>query len=306
MAHALAPSTRQMYATTWQKFKDFIENTLDQQATLPASINQIHLYVAHLHSLHYKHSTILTHLSAISHQHKMRKLPDPTAQYSTAKMLAGVMNLQDNKTDQRRPITIAILMGLLVALTGCTRTDYEAALYRSMYTLMYYACLRASEVIQTSTPRHNLTLAQIHLLPNHNAFKITFHSYKHSNHQQTVILVTSTTDRACPVAALRHYLTLRGNAPGPLFQLANQPITRQHFLKCLHNCLKYINIPSTNYNVHSFRIGRTTDMAQQNIPHSTIQKIGRWKSTAFLQYIRPSQVTTQPNTLPRSTPGHPL
>ena len=75
------------------------------QATLPLSKQHIHLYIAYLHSIQYKHSTIATHISAISHYHKISSLPDPTSTCATAKILTGVKNSQAQLPDARRPVT---------------------------------------------------------------------------------------------------------------------------------------------------------------------------------------------------------
>jgi hypothetical protein len=231
-------------------------------------------------------------LSAISHHHKMASLPDPTSNYATSKLMTGVLNSQPIQNDTRRPITKHLLHKLLQALTYCAATDYDILLFHSMYTLMYYACLRASEATLTDNPHHLLQRSSV-TKPSHSAFKLTFLSYKHSTLPAT-ITVTSTQDAGCPVASMLNYLAQRGTADGPLFAKQDRPITRQMLLKILHLCLGHLNLNSEGYNLHSFRIGRTTDLAMANTPHSTIQKIGRWKSNAFIKYIRPQEISTNP------------
>ena len=268
---------------------------------LPLTVQQIQLYISYLFTLKYKSSTIVSHLSAISHMHKINQHPDPTCAYATSKMLTGVRNIQGQKPDQRQPITHNILLGLLAALPYCAPTMSDISLFKSMFTLMYYACLRASEVLQTETPQHILHLNNIRFNSNNEAYNITFRSYKHSTNSEHQIVVTSTSTPACPVTALRHYLPSRGPNPGPIYIRKGLPVTRSHFLHVLHACLKYLHLNHSSFNIHSFRIGRTTDMAQQNVPHYAIQQIGRWRSTAFLKYIRPQEITTQPSAQPRTT-----
>jgi len=301
MEHALAPSTRKMYQANYQKCKDFIEMTLHQTSILPFTAEQIHLYVAYLHSMKYKHSTIVSHLSGISHYHKINQLQDPTTIYPTVKLLAGLRNLQAASPDQRLPITKTILIGLTTVLTACAPSSYEEKMYKSMFTLMYYGCLRASEVLLTDTPQHNLTIDNIDIHPEAQTFLINFTSFKHHFQKQPTIQVASTDGPDCPVKALKAYINIRPNVSGPLYIHHNRPVQRKLFVKTLQDCLRYLNIPTTNYNIHSFPIGRTTDMAQQSIPHDAIQQIGRWKSNAYLKYIRPQHISAQPAAFPSTS-----
>ena len=294
MNSSMAKSTRTLYQKAWQKCKEFITIHLKMQVKLPLSEQHLHLYIAHLHSIQYKHSTIATHISAISHYHKIASLPDPTTTYATAKILTGVKNSQVQLPDARRPVTRKILLGLVVALRSCTDNQYEYLLYKSLFTLMYYACLRASEVIQTDTPQHIINVSQIQLLADHRSYRLHLNSFKHSNPGGFTIYVTSTTGQDCPVTSLTKYLKQRGSQPGPLYTIIGSPLTRHQFTRKLNHCLTYLNLPHRVYNTHSFRIGRTTDMAASNVPHTTIQHIGRWKSNAYLRYVRPAIITTMP------------
>ena len=152
MEKSLTPSTTTAYQKCYQKCLTFIQNDLNQLPRMPITTEQLHLYIAHLHDAKYKHATIAMHVSAISHFHKMKNLSDPTASYSTAKILTGVKNTQASTVDARLPITKDILGGLIHALQACTLNNREESLYKSMFTTMYYACLRASEVLASSTP----------------------------------------------------------------------------------------------------------------------------------------------------------
>ena len=208
--------------------------------------------------------------------------------------MTGLKNGQIQIPDARRPITRKILFRIIAALKHCTLNHYECHLFKSLFSLMYYACLRASEVITTGTPQHIITKEQLCLLKDHKSYRLHLKSYKHSHTNGFTIYVNSTYETDCPVRHLDKYLQLRGTKVGPLYQIDGSPITRHQFTKVLHLCLKYINLSPKDYNTHSFRIGRTTDMAAANVPHTTIQHIGRWKSTAYLKYVRPNVITSLP------------
>ncbi|XP_071144984.1 uncharacterized protein [Mytilus edulis] len=47
-----------------------------------------------------------------------------------------------------------------------------------------------------------------------------------------------------------------------------------------------LQVDTRYYKAHSFRIGAATSAAAKGIPHSVIQGMGRWKSSAFMKYIR--------------------
>ena len=88
------------------------------------------------------------------------------------------------------------------------------------------------------------------------------------------------------------YIAVRGNTPGPLFiQQANLPVNRASFVHFLNKCLVTSNLQVSRYNTHSFRIGRATQMAMDGHTNDQIKAAGRWKSSAFLKYIRPSYFT---------------
>ena len=57
------------------------------------------------------------------------------------------------------------------------------------------------------------------------------------------------------------------------------------------------------FSTHSLRIGGATALAAAGVPDSTIQTLGRWKSLAFLVYIRTSITTLQRALLSMINPG---
>ena len=57
----------------------------------------------------------------------------------------------------------------------------------------------------------------------------------------------------------------------------------------IRSILSSLGLPQDDYAGHSFLIGAATTAARAGIEDSTIQALGRWRSAAFLQYIRMPQ-----------------
>lgn len=101
------------------------------------------------------------------------------------------------------------------------------------------------------------------------------------------IYIGRSNNALCPVSALLNYLTVRGTSPGILFRFQdNTPLTKPKFTSKFRDFLKLAGIDDTLYAGHSFRIGAATTAAAKGVEDSLIQTLGRWKSSAYLTYIR--------------------
>ena len=101
------------------------------------------------------------------------------------------------------------------------------------------------------------------------------------------IVVGRTGKDLCPVAALVAFVKVRGSGSGPFFRdSAGVAITKERFVAETRRCLESAGLQQGDYAGHSFRIGAATTAAMVGISDSSIQMLGRWRSSAFLQYIR--------------------
>ena len=69
-----------------------------------------------------------------------------------------------------------------------------------------------------------------------------------------------------------------------------EPLTSQHFSYKLKECIRLLGLPSTNCSSHSFRIGAATSAVMAGMSDEQIKNMGRWRSSAFKQYIRPNHL----------------
>lgn len=280
----------------WNIFSDFTKQILFIPKPLPATPHTVALFIAHLYSRGKKYHTILTYISAIAYFHRVNLHPDPTDNYLISKSLQGVKNTCP-PTVPLSPVTQSLLSQLCHGIWHASIGNYTKAMLQSMFTLMYFGCLRIGEVATSTHNDNTLQLNQLSLQLAAGTLKslcIDFKSFKHSGSKIPNLTIIAQADRhICPVYALANYIKVRGSKPGPLYLDCFQvPINRSKFVKLLKISLDQVGLSNTNINTHSFRVGRATDLSLSNYSDTHIQEIGRWRSNAYKRYIRPSAVSS--------------
>ena len=161
-------------------------------------------------------------------------------------------------------------------------------------TITFFGFCRSGEVtVQSESkfdPQTHLCFSDIAvdnaLSPNTISIKLK-HSKTDQFRKGVNLVMGRTNDNLCPVTALLSYLVHQGDHPGPLFQWDNHtPLSKSKFVDHVRHALLAANVPAHLYTGHSFRIGVATIAASAGIEDSTIQTLGRWKSSAYLLYIR--------------------
>ena len=91
------------------------------------------------------------------------------------------------------------------------------------------------------------------------------------------------------MAAVLDYLSVRGNAPGPLFRNGDgSPLRRRQFVLRVQGALTQAGVSGELFNGHSFRIGAATSASQAGVSETTIKILGWWQSMAYRGYIDPA------------------
>ena len=173
--------------------------------------------------------------------------------------------------------------------------SYANTLIWAACCLAFFSFLQVSEFTIPSNTSYN---EECHLSPadisiddrnNPQLLKLKIKQSKTDPFRRGVdIYLGATGTTLCPIKAILPYLALRPNHHnGPLFIFEDgRSLTHQHFSSILDNLLSRLGFDTTQYNTHSFRIGAATTAAQANIPHTSIQMLGRWKSNAYQMYIK--------------------
>ena len=258
LQQSIADSTTGNYQRSWRKLHQFCKEELGKDAPIPVDVDTAALFLSDLHRQGYAVSTISTHMAALSYIHKLNNWPDPSASF----LMKSRMN-----------------------------SAYDKAMYHALFLLQFHSCARIGElVISGQNTRNVLQLDQVGFQrkPQSDKQQLTldFMSYKHSKIVESEVkILEPLTGPFCPVQAVQQYIRRRGNASGPLFlSSSGQPITRTIASKYLKHLLTSAGYDSTRYDTHGLRIGRASQAAEDGRTDSQIQKLGRWKSSAYKNY----------------------
>lgn len=278
---------------TWHTYQTALKNiqvflcTYGIAPELPLQSVDIAFYLSYLYSSGYAANTMATHLSAIAFIHKMHGFGDPTNCFLIQKAIQGVRK-SSPPCDSRLPITFNILIRLVDSLDHVGSSPWSMCMYRCMYLMAYFACLRVGEFTVSQKNVDNvLRFQDLCTIPDSKNLKLTFQKFKHSHKPATIVLEAQQSHKYCPVRAWQDYASLRGKGDGFLFLGADKkPISRKEFTSQLALSLQFCGLSRTLYKSHSFRIGATTDAARRGFSDSQIRELGRWQSDAFKRYIR--------------------
>ena len=64
------------------------------------------------------------------------------------------------------------------------------------------------------------------------------------------------------------------------------PVSADNAKEVLKLCLSNIGLEPVHYGMHSFRVGRTTDLIKYNYTIEEVKRMGRWRSNVVYRYIR--------------------
>lgn len=269
------------------------------KAPLPLTQDKLVAFVAVLAQQGLKHQSIKCYLSALRYYQIAANMSDPFQAASFPYLeyvLKGVKKLQAMSAPQRRPrlpITPTILRQLLKHWNKSAQ-DTDTKMLWAACCLGFFGFLRAGEFTVVAENAVDLSVCltpadvAIDCHTNPKIMKVRIKASKTDPYRQGVDIYLGRTQKdLCPLVAMLAYLAVRGSQMGPLFTFKDgKPLTRQKLVLQLRQALKAVGIDDTKYSGHSFRIGAATTAAAVGVEDSTIQMLGRWKSSAYLSYIR--------------------
>lgn len=193
----------------------------------------------------------------------------------------------------RLPITANILLKIR-KIWEEDASNFDHIMLWAACCTCYFGFLRSGEICVPSPkeydPSAHLSISDI-AVDRHDKSSMVSLRIKTSKtdpfRQGVTIFLGATGSTLCPVNALLAYIHVRGQAPGPLFLFKDQqPLTRERLVSCLRTVISKAGFNPKLYAEHSFWIGAATAAHLNGVEDSTIMTLGRWKSDAYLRYVR--------------------
>ncbi len=290
----LADNTLRVYRTGQKRYLEFCNRT--GLCGVPASESVVCKFVAQLAMEGLKHRTIKSYMAGVRHLHIGEGLGDPFLP-SWSKLhyvLRGVKRSQGDRDKRvRLPITPPLLRKMKI-IWDDQAEDSDIVMLWAACCLAFFGFLRAGEF---TVPDDSSFDPSVHLCwgdlavdkpVNPAVLSVTLKASKTDPFRKGITLyIGRATSDLCPVSAVLAYLTVRGKKPGPLFVFKDgKPLTRQRLVSAVREALRCAGVEADKYAGHSFRIGAATTAASRGLEDSTIQTLGRWRSLAYLEYIR--------------------
>ena len=296
-ANGLAASSRKTYKAGENRYIGFCQRY--SIVPLPVSESGLCKFVTFLAEQGLKYSTIKTYLAGIRYLHIRSGLQEPfhgvhmpRLEYTTR----GIKRFQAQSMTggrTRLPITPPIMRQMKEVWLS-TAMGSETKMVWAACCIAFFGFLRIGEMtapdVGSYDPSVHLGFGDVAVDNQRRPtfMRVTINQSKTDPFRKGVNLFLGRTNSdICPVAALLSYLACRGSRPGPLFVFADgTPLTRKRFVAWVRAALISAGVDQERYCGHSFRIGAATTAASCGIEDSVIKTLGRWESTAYLQYVR--------------------
>ena len=291
-------STKRAYHGVWTNFNNFVIR-LDYP---PEKWEErVSLYCAYLTAhTEIQSSTLRSYVSAI----KSKLCTDGYVWNQELVYLSSLIRgckLKNDVIKVRLPISRSLLEIILFEIERryliLNRQEYECSLYKTAYITLYYGLMRVGEV---AASEHAVKAMDVHDAQNKSKFLFVLHSSKmHSraDRPQRIRIEADLNDsnpsdgiNFSPTEEISNYLNMRGcriNDEELFFvHFDKRPFLCTELRNELRSILDHVGLRSELYDVHSFRIGRATDLYKRNVPIEQIQEKGRWKSNAVYKYLK--------------------
>ena len=292
LAMALAPSTRDSYATAFNKYEDFCK--FHQLPAIPACQDSLIAFSTDL-SYTLAHTSIKVHLAAVGFHSAMKGHPIHFKDFKRLYyLLRGIKRVQGStkRKKKRAPITPDMLKKINQNLFNSSKLYEDKIMLWAALLTAFYGFLRVSEYTslrkKTFDPTSTLLFSDMNWASDGSVTLLIKTSKTDPFREGIPLRLAPNGSALCPVNALRHLHRCHPTKNGPLFTFQNgRFLTRRD----INNILLSTTDGVANVSSHSLRIGAASTAAAAGCPKWLIQALGRWSSDCFREYIRIPRTT---------------
>ncbi len=280
----MAPTTERGYAHDWRNFSAWCRRA--RRKALPASSQTVALWVADLLGHGKKVATVHRYAAGVAFRHRRAGLRNPVDD-AVRETLDGARRTLCEPLSQMRPLTVEQLRLVSQALSGESPLQ---ARDRAIVVLGFATALRRSSL--ASLRHEDVTVSET-------AITIWVRREK-QDRQGTGRFVSATLGEhasTCPLRNLKHWLSIRGVEPGPLFVRLDNG-RRSERDKLSPNALGVIVKKAMTaagidglYGTHSLRAGMITAAGVAGVNHLLIaEQSGHRSMDSLKRYFRPASL----------------
>ena len=205
------------------------------------------------------------------------------------RMLTGYHKLGKRPSPPKCGIDVIILRRLMNQVS-LMDLGADKPLWRAMFSVAFFGCFRVSEFLVSKDELKLLSFNKVRIAGDSMEFVLEKTKNNTSGPPQLVLFGPLPGDIACPVSALRAFISVRRSSKSTaafFIDSMGMPVTSARFNMMLRKALQCLGTLQPNtYSAKSFRIGAASMCYSLNMPIEDIQALGRWASQAFMYYIR--------------------
>jgi site-specific recombinase XerD len=277
-----AVSTRKAYGTDFRLFKAYCD--AKGVSSLPASPETLAAYLA-AEAQTAKPSTIGRRVAAIRYAHKLAGVGTPTDAEGVKATMRGIRRTFGGARNKKAPAVAGKMLGMVAAAPE----GLAGLRDRALLLVGFAGAFRRSELVA-------LDLADI--AETETALLVTIRGSKTDQERQGVTIAIARGDIACPVKALRAWLSAAGVETGPIFRPINRHgnllpsrLTAQSVARIVKVYAGRAGFDSDAFSGHSLRSGFLTSAAAKGASIFKMMDVSRHKSVETLRgYVRDAEL----------------
>ncbi|KAH7873512.1 DNA breaking-rejoining enzyme [Lentinula edodes] len=295
LTNGYAESTLKTYASGRLSFHVFCDSrNIPEAQRAPCSSDLLNAWISTMAG-HYAGTSVKNYVHGVRAWHIIHGIEWKTNKDSLDTMIHGAERLQPERSrrKKRMPFTQDYIARLLEDFD--TSNPFDAACSACL-TTSFYCAARVGELtvvnLKDFTPEKYVTTAHVRKATDRNGFETTVLHVPRTKSNQLEgedLYFSKQLGSTDPESLLQNHLAVnKPNSSEHLFsyqhKAVRRPLTKHAFIQHISKAAKNRGLPVLQG--HGIRIGATLEYLLRGVPFDAVRVIGRWKSDAFLLYLR--------------------